>query len=107
MDQINDEDSELEEDNENDKVKKLPEAAEKKSVDRYNISKKRAERSKRLSLYMQLEENKNAEFNKADSLLQNFENKTEDNDKIIKSDLRNQMDSLKQKLERRSTVFLF
>ena len=52
---------------------------------------------------MQLEETKIVEVDNANNLLQTFENKTENNDKIIKSDLRTQMDSLKQRLERRSS----
>ena len=52
---------------------------------------------------MQLEETKIVEVDNANNLLQTFENKTENNDKIIKSDLRTQMDSLRQRLERRSS----
>ena len=102
MDEIHDEESDMEEENDRDKLKKLPEPDDKPKTDRYSMSRKRAERSKRLSLYMQLEEKKTAEFNNANSLLINYENKAVNNDKVIKSDLQNQMDSLKQKLERRS-----
>ena len=98
LDQINDEDSEIEEEIEKDKIKKF----ENHKTDRYSIPKKRVERSKRLSLYMQLEEKKDVETNNANKLLSTYEDKTENNDKIIKSDLKTQMDTLKQKLEKRS-----
>lgn len=104
MDAINDEDSEGEEDLEREKKNELPDPAEKSKTERYSLSKKRAERSKRLSLYMKLEEKKNEDLNNASSLLQNYEDKTENYDKIVKSDLRTQMDSLKQRLEKRSRV---
>lgn len=53
---------------------------------------------------MKLEEKKNEDLNNASCLLQNYEDKTENNDKIVKLDLKSQMDSLKQKLEKRSRV---
>lgn len=104
MDAINDEDSEGEEDVEREKKNEFPDLAEKSKTDRYSLSKKRAERSKRLSLYMKLEEKKNEDPNNASCLLQNYEDKTENYDKIVKSDLKSQMDSLKQRLEKRSRV---
>jgi len=102
LDQINDEDSEMEDEIEKERVKKFE---NNKTNDRYSIPKKRAERSKRLSLYLQFEEKKDVETNNANKLLSTYENKTENNDKIIKSDLKTQMDTLKQKLEKRSNFY--
>lgn len=51
---------------------------------------------------MQLEEKKTDEFDNTNNLIETYENKTKNNDIIIKSDLKIQMESLKEKLERRS-----
>ena len=55
-------------------------------------------------MFIAMEESKTIELENSNNLLYSYEKSTENNDGIVKNDLKTQMDHIKEKLEKRSNI---
>lgn len=71
-----------------------------------SIVQKRNERQTKAKIVLGLEKKKDAEIEKTSKLLINFIEKSNQNDDIVKNDLKNQMRGIFDKINRKSSFFL-
>lgn len=64
------------------------------------------ERSKKLNLYLELQEKNEKEQENLPVLIQGYEQESFKNDKLVHNNLKSQLDLIKQKLEKRSMKIL-
>lgn len=64
------------------------------------------ERSKKLNLYLELQEKNEKEQENLPVLIQGYEQESFKNDKLVHTNLKSQLDLIKQKLEKRSKKIL-
>lgn len=55
-------------------------------------------------MFIAMEESKTIELENSNNLLYSYEKSTENNDGIVKNDLKTQMDHIKEKIEKRSNI---